>query len=101
LKQLEVSFEDLNLANLQCYQLGATDQLLGLVGADLDSTAVNELMTRNRMTMIWTALAIVLLSVLLVYGFAHYLTRPLVKLKKIIGGPKACGRIGAIFPACD
>ena len=55
--------------------------MLGLVGADLDSTAVYELMTRNRMTMIWTALVIVLLSVLLVYGFAHS-TRPLVKLKK-------------------
>lgn len=63
---------------------GVNGELLGLVGADLDSTAVYELMTRNRMTMIWTALAIVLLSVLLVYGFARYLTRPLVKLKKII-----------------
>ncbi|PQP84419.1 methyl-accepting chemotaxis protein [Paenibacillus sp. PCH8] len=63
---------------------GAGGEILGLVGADLDSTAVYELMSRNRMTMIWTALAIVLLSVLLVYGFAHYLTRPLVKLKKLI-----------------
>lgn len=63
---------------------GTDGKVLGLVGADLDSTAVYELMSRNRMTMIWTALAIVLLSVLLVYGFAHYLTRPLVKLKKLI-----------------
>ncbi|WP_145149574.1 methyl-accepting chemotaxis protein [Paenibacillus xylanexedens] len=63
---------------------GDDGKVLGLVGADLDSTAVYELMSRNRMTMIWTALAIVLLSVLLVYGFAHYLTRPLVKLKKLI-----------------
>lgn len=63
---------------------GTNGEVLGIVGADLDSTAVYELMTRNRMTMIWTALAIVLLSVLLVYGFAHYLTRPLVRLKKII-----------------
>lgn len=63
---------------------GSNGEMLGLVGADLDSTAVYELMTRNRMTMIWTALAIVLLSVLLVYGFAHYLTRPLVKLKRMI-----------------
>ncbi len=63
---------------------GTNGEVLGIVGADLDSTAVYELMTRNRMTMIWTALVIVLLSVLLVYGFAHYLTRPLVRLKKII-----------------
>ncbi|WP_128103930.1 methyl-accepting chemotaxis protein [Paenibacillus sp. DCT19] len=63
---------------------GTNGEVLGVVGADLDSTAVYDLMTRNRMTMIWTALVIVLLSVLLVYGFAHYLTRPLVRLKKII-----------------
>ncbi|KQY82135.1 hypothetical protein ASD24_15880 [Paenibacillus sp. Root52] len=63
---------------------GTNGEVLGIVSADLDSTAVYELMARNRMTMIWTALVIVLLSVLLVYGFAHYLTRPLVRLKKII-----------------
>nr|WP_145404574.1 methyl-accepting chemotaxis protein [Paenibacillus xylanexedens] len=63
---------------------GANGQMLGVVGADLDSTAVYELMSRNRITMIWTALVIVLLGVLLVYIFARYLTRPLVKLKKLI-----------------
>lgn len=59
-------------------------EILGLVGADLDSTAVYELMAQNRLTMIWTALGIVLLSVLLVYLFAHILTRPLVRLRQNI-----------------
>lgn len=63
---------------------GSDGKMLGIVGADLDSTAVYELMSSNRITMVWTALAIVLLSVLLVYIFARYLTRPLVKLKQLI-----------------
>ena len=63
---------------------GSDGNMLGIVGADLDSTAVYELMASNRITMVWTALAIVLLSVLLVYIFARYLTRPLVKLKQLI-----------------
>ncbi|MUT67752.1 methyl-accepting chemotaxis protein [Paenibacillus sp. NEAU-GSW1] len=56
-------------------------KLLGVIGADLDATAVYELMSSNRITMIWTALAIFLISLLLIYLLARYLTHPLKKLK--------------------
>ncbi|GGG63147.1 methyl-accepting chemotaxis protein [Paenibacillus radicis (ex Gao et al. 2016)] len=55
--------------------------LIGVMGADLDATAIYELMKSSRTNMIWISLAILLASMLLIYALARYLTNPLKKLK--------------------
>jgi len=55
-------------------------KLIGVVGGDLDSTAVYALMQSNRTTMLWVSLLIFVVSVLLVFALARFLVQPLRKL---------------------
>ncbi|MFF2091683.1 methyl-accepting chemotaxis protein [Paenibacillus sp. NPDC058174] len=55
--------------------------LIGVIGADLDATAIYDLIKSSRTNMIWISLAILLASMLLIYALARYLTNPLKKLK--------------------
>ncbi|UJF31920.1 methyl-accepting chemotaxis protein [Paenibacillus hexagrammi] len=59
---------------------GKDGKLLGVMGADLDATAVYKLMDHSRKTMIAIAAGIFAVSVLLVVVLARILTRPLSQL---------------------
>ncbi|MFD1885040.1 methyl-accepting chemotaxis protein [Paenibacillus wenxiniae] len=58
----------------------AAGQTIGVLGADLDATDIYQLMQHSKRMTIIVSVIILLVSIVLVYGLARYLIRPLKRL---------------------
>jgi methyl-accepting chemotaxis protein len=60
--------------------LSKDGNLLGILGADYDASAIYALMEKNRTIVLWVSVGIFLISMILVYILAKYLANPLIQL---------------------
>ncbi|MFD2443750.1 methyl-accepting chemotaxis protein [Bacillus sp. CGMCC 1.16607] len=58
----------------------ANGKLVGIIGADFDVTNVYQLLDKNKKSMIVITLVILIISILFIFAFSHYLIRPLKQL---------------------
>ncbi|RAK19140.1 methyl-accepting chemotaxis protein [Anoxybacillus vitaminiphilus] len=57
-------------------------ELLGILGVDYDATAIYELLQKNKRNMLILTVAILLVSLFVIYLFSRILTKPLIILTK-------------------
>lgn len=86
-KEVQVGdlYQDDTYGELLSAYLPITDssgELLGIVGADFDASAIYELMQQNRIRAIWIVAAFVAVTSLLTYLFSRYVTKPITELTR-------------------
>lgn len=62
----------------------SSGEVVGILGADFDATNIYKTMQKNKLRMLIINSSIILVSILIVYGFTQYLVNPLTKLSRFV-----------------